>query len=617
MTGRGSLEEPRFPPPYVTLTEMFAAAVHRHAERPAVSDDERSLTYLQLAARARALAARLSELGIGVEDRVAIHMPRGVDAVVAVLGTLMAGAAYLPVDIRYPDERRDFMITDGDVRAIIVPPGWAERVAGLGIPVVEWRSEPAPEPDPAAVPVGPAGAANAACVLYTSGSTGQPKGIVLEHRNLLAFALNPAVPTLGPGDRTGQVASISFDPFNFDLWCTLGGGAEIVVLPAIPELMSGDIERELRRRRITAMLMPAVAINHLVSQNRDALSPLRVLHSGGDVLLPSACRDLLAGSFSGRLFNLYGPAETTTACTAYEVTDMPRDADSVPIGRAYVGFHLYVLDENRQPVPDGTPGELYVGGAGVSRGYLNRPELTAARFLPDPFAGEGRMYATGDRVVRRPDGVLLYLGRFDSQVKIHGYRVEPGEVERLLCRHPEVREAAVVAAGPPGGRRLVAFLVADESLRLRELRRALADEAPDYLVPSELVVVSALPTDPHGKRDWDALRQAAADRERRHGSYVAPRTEVERKLAELWEDLLAVERVGADEDFFALGGHSLLAVRARMAIQREFGVQIEPEEMFRTSTLSDLAALVARRAAHAAAPSEPVTTRATAEVGAA
>lgn len=582
--------------PFATLTEMFASAVRDHATRPAVSDDEQSLTYLQLAARAEVLAGKLAELGIGPEDRVAVHLPRGVDTVVAVLGTLLAGAAYLPVDVRYPDQRRDFMITDGQVRAVIVPPGWAERVSQLGAPVLQWRSERVPEPDPAAVPTGPAGPANAACVLYTSGSTGQPKGIVLEHRNLLVFALNPAVPALGPGDRTGQVASISFDPFNFDLWCTLSGGAEIAVLPSIPELMSGDIERELRRRRITAMLMPAVAINHLASQNRDALSSLRVLHSGGDVLLPSACRQILAGSFRGRLFNLYGPAETTTACTAYEVSELPADADSVPIGRPYEDFHLYVLDEHGAPVPDGTPGELYVGGAGVGRGYHNRPELTRERFVPDPFAGEGaRMYATGDRVVRRPDGVLLYLGRFDSQVKIQGYRVEPGEVERLLCRHREVREAAVVAAGPPGGHRLVAFVVADESLRLRELRRELADEAPDYLVPSELVVMSDLPTDPHGKRDWDALRQLADDRDRRRQDHVPPRTSEERKLARLWEDLLAVERVGATDDFFALGGHSLLAVRARTAIQRDFGVEIEPETLFRTSTLADLAALLAER----------------------
>ena len=285
------------------------------------------------------------------------------------------------------------------------------------------------------------------------------------------------------------------------------------------------------------MLMPAVAINHIAAQNRDAVAPLRLLHSGGDVLLPTACRSILAGAFRGRLFNLYGPAETSTACTAYEVTALSADAPSVPIGRPYAGFRLYVLDKDGRPVSDGMPGELHVGGAGVARGYLNRPELTSQRFVPDPFAGGGgRMYATGDRVVRRPDGVLEYLGRFDTQVKIRGYRVEPGEVERLMCRDERVREAAVVAVGSAGARRLVAFLVVTGNLRLREWRQWLLSQVPDYLVPSEFVMVRALPTDAHGERDWRELSRLAHDRERRRAGYVAPADDLERYLAGLWED---------------------------------------------------------------------------------
>jgi amino acid adenylation domain-containing protein len=589
-----------------TLTELFERTARRHPDQPAVSDDERSISYQQLGNRARALAAELRRHGIGEQDRVAVHLPRGVDAVVAVLGVLYAGAAYLPVDVRYPDDRRDYMLRDGAVRAVVTPPGWTGRLARLEALVVEWRSEERHDglaiadwaaDDDHATPAG------AACVLYTSGSTGQPKGIVLEHRNLLCFATNSALPELTPGDRTGQVASISFDPFNYDLWCSFAGGAEIVTLPTIPELLATDFGRELRRRRISNMLMPAVAINHLAMTDRDALSSLRVLHSGGDVLLPEACRSILAGSFRGRLFNLYGPAETTTACTGYEVRELATDEDSVPIGAALDGFELYVLDEQLRPVPDGEVGELHIGGPAVARGYLGRPELTAQRFLTDPFAPAGpggvqpRMYASGDQVMRRPDGVLLYRGRRDSQVKIHGYRVEPGEVERLLCRHPEVHEAAVIAVGEAGARRLVGLLVADESIVLRELRSWLLDTAPEYLVPAELIVLRALPVDPHGKRDWAALAAIAEDHARRLSGYREPGDDIERFLATLWEDLLAVERVGAEDDFFALGGHSLLAVRARLEIEAQLGVALESERLFQSSRLCELADLVRATAA--------------------
>jgi amino acid adenylation domain-containing protein len=565
-----------------SLIDLLHETARRQPDAPAVSDTDRRLTYGQLAAQVDTLAATLNRHGIGVEDRVAVHLPRGVDAVVAVLGITRAGAAYLPVDERYPADRRDYMLTDGALTAVVTAAGWTDRLAHLGIDTIEWQCTdatesydgPAPKPD------------NAACVLYTSGSTGQPKGIVLEHRQLLAFALNPAMPPLTPRDRTGQVASISFDPFNLELWCSIAGGAEIVTLPSIPDLIAADLERELRRRRITAMIMPAIAINHIATVDRNAVSPLRILYSGGDVLLPGAARDILDGDFAGRLFNLYGPAETTTACTAYEVTRVGPDDDTVPIGTAYAGFTLHIRDENGLCAEEG---ELYVGGAGVSRGYLGRDDLTAERFID--LDGE-RVYRTGDRVRRRPDGNLEYLGRIDNQVKIQGYRVEPAEVERLLARNPMIRESAVIAIGDPGNRRLVAFLVASGRLLLRELRTTMLDQVPEYLVPSEFIVVPVLPTDPHGKRDWEALTILAEDRRRSRTPYAAPSTPTEKYLATLWEDLLAVESVGSADDFFALGGHSLLAVRARMSIQQDLGVAVEPQVIFENSVLTDLAQLV-------------------------
>ncbi|MFC3895359.1 amino acid adenylation domain-containing protein [Lentzea rhizosphaerae] len=572
-----------------TLVELFARSVRDHSGKAAVADDDQELSYAELDARSDALAHRLVEIGVGREDRVAVHLHRGVDVVVAVLGVLKAGAAYLPIDTRYEGGRRDYMITAGEVRLVITEPDLA---AGLpDVEVLHWRSEPVESPGSLPGPE----PADAACVLYTSGSTGQPKAIVLEHRQMVAFALNPALPEMTPEDRTAQVASISFDPANFELWNTFAAGAALVVLPSIPELLDGDLQRELKRRRITVMLAPAIAINHAVKVDRDSFAPLRILHSGGDVLLPSTCRDLLAGKFEGRLFNLYGPAETTTACTAFEVTDVPEDAESVPIGSALEGYELHVLDADFRPVPRGEPGELWVGGIGVSRGYLNRPDLTAERFVPDPFAADGgAMYRTGDRVRWNGD-VLEYLGRFDTQVKIRGYRVEPGEVERALCANPDVREAAVIATGEQGDKRLVAFLVpAVESLSLKELRTDLDGRVADFLVPSEFIVLPAMPTDAHGKRDWEDLGHTASSRLRQRPDHVAPRTDTEKYLAELWEKLLIVEHVGVNDDFFVLGGHSLLAVRVRSLVRKELGVTLRPRAVFESSVLGELAELVDR-----------------------
>lgn len=357
--------------------------------------------------------------------------------------------------------------------------------------------------------------------------------------------------------------------------------------------METDLGKELRRRRITAMLAPAIALNHLARHDREALSGLRLLCSGGDVLLPATCRALREGGFAGELFNLYGPTEATVACSGFPVTDLASLREQVPIGRAFGGARLHVLDERLRPVPAGVPGDLYVGGAGVGRGYLGRPGLTARRFVADPFTGDGsRMYATGDRVRAGQDGALEYLGRTDSQVKIRGHRVEPQEVERALCRFDAVSEAAVLSDGAPGERRLVAFVVAQETFVLRALRAYLKATVPAHLVPAEIIVVEAMPTDAHGKRDRRRLTESLGDHASRRNRYVAPRTATERFLATVWEDLLNIESVGALDDFFTLGGHSLLAVRVRVLLRRELDVPVSPEALFEHSVLEDQARLI-------------------------
>ncbi|MEV7327318.1 non-ribosomal peptide synthetase [Micromonospora sp. NPDC093244] len=574
-----------------TLLESFRRTVAQHADRPAVSDDDQRLTYRELDARSTALATLVADRGIGVEDRVALYLERGVDFLVAVVGVLKAGAAYVAVDPRYPDNRRDLMIGASGARLVLTTPGWSTRITHLDVTVEEFRSAPVSEeaagPAPAIAPD------SLACLLFTSGTSGSPKAIALEHRNLVAFGANPALPALRPDDRVAQVSSVSFDAFHFETWCSFAHGAEIVVLPSFPDLIGGEVQRELRQRRITAMLAPTMAVNQVLREDRDTFTGLRILHTGGDVLLPAASRDLLDSGFSGEFFNLYGPSEGTTACTAYQVREVPDDADTVPIGAALAGVRIYLLNSALDPVADGAAGEIHIGGDGVARGYVNDPALTAERFLPDPFAGEGRrMYATGDLARVNAAGQLEFLGRVDDQVKIRGYRVEPREAERALYHHPDVRDAAVLVAGTADNRHLVAFVVPHETASPKSVRAHAEKALPDYLVPSDFIIVPAIPGDDHGKRDLSHLHRLLAEHQSRRERWVEPSRPHEKYLADLWEKLLAAENIGTADDFFELGGHSLLAFRVQRAIQRDLGIKVEFRAILENGVLRSLAEVI-------------------------
>ncbi|WP_206060688.1 non-ribosomal peptide synthetase [Nonomuraea basaltis] len=576
-----------------TIPELFARTVSTHPDLTAVSDHETRLSYAELADRVEAVADELIRLGVQAEDRIGIYLPRGVGAVVTVLGVLSAGAAYVPIDVSYPNLRRDQMAAAGRLRLLLTEPGRARRLAPLPVEVAEldWRVlDSAPAPAPARH----IDQKSAACVLFTSGSTGQPKGVILEHRQMIAFAVDTAIPAVGPQDRVAQSSNLSFDTFTFELLRSIAGGAQMVVIPAIADLIGVDLRRQLRRHRITAMLAPAIALNHVARHDREAFASLRVLCSGGDVLLADTCRELRAGGFTGELLNLYGPTEATVASTAQEIRDLPAQCTRVPIGYPLASACLYVLDDRLAQVPPGEAGELYVGGAAVGRGYLEQPGHTAQRFVADPFAGDGsRMYATGDRVRPDADGALEYLGRVDNQVKISGHRVEPAEVERTLYQHPQVREVAITAVGEAGDLRLVAFVIptADEFSPM-ELRAFLTERLPSPYVPAEFIVLDAMPLDPHGKRDWGRLREVADDRSRRRRSYEPPRTDTERYLVQLWEELLRVEAISVHDDFFGLGGHSLLAARGRMRIRRDLQTDLPPEVVFENSVVEDLAKVI-------------------------
>ncbi|MET7878915.1 amino acid adenylation domain-containing protein [Micromonospora profundi] len=572
-----------------TLLSLVAGAATRFPDRTAVSDDTTALTYRELLDRASAVSRALIGHGVRRGDRVVVYLRRSASTVVALLGVLAAGAAYVAVDPRYPAGRRDMMIDGSRPSAILAEPEWVAGLTPTAATVVGW-DEDLTAAD--AVPV-TVSANDVAAVLFTSGSTGRPKAIELEHRNLVYFASNAGLPPIDPVDRVGQVSSVSFDAYHFEIWRTLASGATVVVLPELAGAIGTDLQRELRRRRITVMLAPTMAVNHVVYDDQEAFAPLRLLHTGGDVLQRAACAKLIESTFAGEFLNLYGPAEASTACTAYRVNDLAPDATAVPIGRPLQGAAVYLLGPDLAPVPAGAVGEIHIGGQGVARGYLGAPDATASRFLPDPYGVPGsRMYATGDLGRHSQDGLLMFTGRADNQVKIRGYRVDPGEVEQVLSTHPVVREAAVVVAGSGQDLWLIALVVADRPLPPQELRAFAADLLPDYLIPSAFVQVAEIPATEHGKRDMERLRHLAADQDRRRREYDPPTDDTERYLARVWEQMLGVEWIGRADDFFALGGNSLLAFRLQRRIKRDLGAVVEVRALLATTSLHRLAELV-------------------------
>ncbi|MEU4583288.1 non-ribosomal peptide synthetase [Kitasatospora aureofaciens] len=571
-----------------TLTDLFAESVARYPDHAAASDGQQSLTYSDLDQRSSDLARQLRERGVGVEDRVGIYLDRSVDVFVAILGTLKAGAAYVAVDMRYPDARRDLMLTTSGVKLVLTRAESQISLECLDIETFAFRSAPLACPVPA--PMDGPEPENAATVLFTSGSSGAPKALLLEHQNVVSFACNPSLPALHPGDRTGQISSLSFDAFHFEMWTTLLSGAEVVVLPPVPELLAQDFQRALRRLQISSMLVPTMVVNHVVREDREAFAPLRILMVGGDVLLPSACHEVLTGQFHGELYNLYGPAESTTACTLQRVTESEAALDSIPIGRPLEGVTVYLVKPDMERAATGETGEIYVGGPGVARGYIGMDDITSKCFITNPFASTpARLYRTGDLARDRGDGTLEFVGRADRQAKIRGYRVEPGEVELALRRHSHVHEVAVLSAGEGNDLRLVAFVALEDSASIKELREYAQAQLPDFMVPSDFIVLDEMPATEHGKRDMTVLLGLLASYEQRQKNYVAPESETECYLADLWGELLQAEKLGTGDDFFALGGHSLLAFRVRARIKRDLGISVDYQTIAGHPVLLDLA----------------------------
>ncbi len=588
------------------VQELFEEQAARTPYATAVLHEEHVLTYVELNERANRLARYLRAAGVSIGDYVPLVMTRSLQMLVAQLAVLKCGAVYVPVDPNMPATRQAFVIRDCRARFVLAEQGASQGLESLA---VVWLDCAASTDEINRLPTEnlalPTRASSLpAYVMYTSGSTGEPKGVLIPHRAISRLVLNTEYIQIEPTDRLSHCSNTAFDAATFEIWGALLNGAAVVIIPQNVLLDPDSLARTLHRHRVTIFWLTIGLFTQYVEKIAEAFGQFRFVLTGGDVLDPSSVRRVMGQSPPGHLLNAYGPTECTTFSTTYKVDPADGDTTRIPIGRPISNTRIYILDSHLQPVPVGARGEIYVAGDALALGYLNRPELTAERFIADPMAQDpvARMYRTGDLGRWRPDGTIDFLGRNDAQVKIRGYRIEPGEIEAQLTRHEHVNEALVlVRQDVPGEKRLVAYITPKydtpqsspnaPSLQIEELRAHLKAVLPDYMIPSSFVVLERLPLTINGKVDHRAL--PAPDLEASlNQEYEEPRGQVESLLAGIWQQVLRLPRVGRKDNFFQLGGHSILAMQVTVRLRSELSIEVPISLVFERQTLEDLAAAV-------------------------
>lgn len=601
-------------PESACIHQLFEVQAEQTPDAVALVFGEQQLTYKQLNCRANQLAHYLQTLGAGPEVLVGVCFDRSLDAIVSLLAILKAGAAYLPLDPAYPKERLDFMVSDAQISVLLTQQKLIERLPDCGAKVV--CLEAAREEINAQSEKNPASGANAdnlAYVMYTSGSTGKPKGVCIVHRGVVRLVKDTNFASLTAAEVFLQLAPISFDASTLEIWGALLNGAKLAVFPAgSPSL--AELGEAIRLYNVTILWLTAGLFHLMVDERIEDLKGLRQLLAGGDVLSVPHVQKLLREAPNCKLINGYGPTENTTFTCCAAIDSASQISNSVPIGRAIANTQVYILDRHLQPVPIGVPGELYAGGAGLARGYLNRPDLTAERFIPNPFINKesglenaenrsvssllpssNRLYKTGDLARYLPDGNIEYLGRTDNQVKIRGFRIEVGEIEAVLAGHPDIAQVAIaVQLDASGNKCLAAYVVKSpgQILAAGTLRSFLQERLPDYMIPAGFAFLEALPLNPNGKVD----RRALASQKWQSASVapneiiaVSPRDKFEFQVTKIWEKVLGINSIGIRDNFFEVGGHSLLGARLLAEIEKVFDKKLPLSAIFQSPTVEQLA----------------------------
>jgi aspartate racemase len=578
-----------------TIHSIFEEQARRTPSAVALAFRDEQLTYDQLNRRANQLARHLKKLGVEREVPVGVLLERSCELVIALLAILKAGGAYLPLNPSYPAARIAFMIDDAQTPVILTQPG-AETFSTRKILGVEANAFAA-EDDTNLAPG--AGAEDLAYMIYTSGSTGIPKGVAVPHRAVVRLVKETTYASFSPNETFLLLAPISFDASTFEIWGALLNGAKLVVMPPAPPTLE-EIGSAIRIHGVTTLWLTAGLFNAMVDSRLADLQPLHQLLAGGDVLSVAHVSKALRALPHTRLINGYGPTESTTfACCHTIDPNAPRD-ESIPIGKPIANTTAYILDAQFQPLAIGQAGELFLGGDGLARGYWRRPELTAEKFIADPFSAEpdARLYKTGDLARWRDDGTIEFLGRGDTQVKLRGFRIEPAEIENVLKQQPGVIDSAVIVREDTAGeKRLVAYVVGTASQAA--LLAALKNSLPDYMVPSAIVTLSTLPRTPNGKLDRAAL--PVAQPTAIEDIFVRPGTPLEERLARIWSALLKVEQIGTRDNFFELGGHSLLGLRLVNQLREALGEHLSPVMVFEAPTVAAMAKLLETKFAPAVA----------------
>jgi amino acid adenylation domain-containing protein len=571
------------------VPRMIAAQARLNPDRIALAMGSEKLTYAELERRASQLANYLRSLGAGPEVLVGLSVARSPQFVVAALAIMQCGAAYLPMDLAHPAERLRFIVRDAAVRLLVAERDFADRFAGLDARIVVLDAEKSPiEQQPTQSPEVKQGIDSLAYVIYTSGSTGRPKGVEITHRNLSNLvSWHVGAFNLDSSARSTFQSGVGFDAAVWEIWPSLSVGSALYLPDELTRLSAESLRDWLVDHQITISFVPTAMAEQLIALPWPAGAALRFLLTGADTLhrYPPA-------GLPFALTNNYGPTECTVVATSTVISaERPRDG-LPPIGFPIDNVRIHILDEQLREVRKGLPGEIFIGGDGVARGYRNRPDLSAERFVTDPFgATGGRLYRTGDLGRVLPNGEIAFLGRIDDQIKIRGYRIELNEINALLNEHPSVQASVVIAREDvPGDKRLIAYIVPAAGSQREEqgLRELIRQRLPDYMEPSAFVWMESLPLTPNGKVDRAALPRPSVESGSRNGEFIAPRTPVEETLAGIIREVLKVPRVSMDDDFFHLGAHSLLGAQVVARVRGVFGAELKLLDVFDAPTVAEL-----------------------------